>query len=335
MARDPVDDLGGLARRQVRDVDVAGARVPPGRAGGTWPAGDLEALEAVGDRPVGDLHQRRLGERRGQQAESHRRASAPRRRLTDDLDPAPEPGALGDRVVDQHLVVAVGEGRVTRVVARAAGRDVRVDRPEVGRERVAEALDVATRERGGGAAGGPIRAGFLIRISFGRSRWPNQIWSGCSESQATDESDPSISYWSEFFRPGADLADADRAACPVLEAEQDRRGILGRDHAGDGVGRDLGREGLDRTGRLASGADEGGQVGHDLDDALTGHEGHQVEPVRADVADRAERAAAVGLEPPVPVALEQEPVLEVATGDQPDIADLADVTTSWACWLSG
>ena len=47
----------------------------------------------------------------------------------------------------------------------------------------------------------PIRAGFLIRISFGRSRWPSQIWSGCSESQAIDERDPSISYCSEFFRP--------------------------------------------------------------------------------------------------------------------------------------
>ena len=34
-----------------------------------------------------------------------------------------------------------------------------------------------------------------------RSRWPIHSWSGCSESQATAAVDPSISYWSEFFRP--------------------------------------------------------------------------------------------------------------------------------------
>ncbi len=122
---------------------------------------------------------------------------------------------------------------------------------------------------------------------------------------------------------GADLADADRAAGAVLEAQQDRRGVLGGDLAGDGLGGDVGREGLDRAGRLAARLDEGGQVGHDRDDALAGHEGHQVEPVRADVADRPESAAAVRLETPVPVAVEEQPVLEVATGHEPDVADVA------------
>ena len=45
--------------------------------------------------------------------------------------------------------------------------------------------------------------------------------------------------------------------------------------------------------------------------------------MRADVADRAERAAAVRLEPPVPVAVEQQPVLEVAAGHEADVAELA------------
>ena len=36
---------------------------------------------------------------------------------------------------------------------------------------------------------------------MGRSRWPSQIWSGSSESQAIDDSEPSISHWTEFFRP--------------------------------------------------------------------------------------------------------------------------------------
>ena len=58
-------------------------------------------------------------------------------------------------------------------------------------------------------------------------------------------------------------------------------------------------------------------------DALAGDERHQVEPVRADVADGAQRAAALGLEPPVPVALEEQPVLEVAAGDEADVAELA------------
>ena len=73
LGRDLVDDLAGLAGRQVGHVDVARAGVAPGRAGRPRPARDLEALEAVGGRPVGDLHQRRLRERGGQQAELHRR----------------------------------------------------------------------------------------------------------------------------------------------------------------------------------------------------------------------------------------------------------------------
>ena len=56
---------------------------------------------------------------------------------------------------------------------------------------------------------------------------------------------------------------------------------------------------------------------------LAGHEGHEVEPVRPDVADRAQRAAAVRLQPPVPVALEEQPVLEIASGHEPDVAEAA------------
>ena len=44
------------------DVDVAGAGVAAGRAGGARPAGDLERLEADRCRPVGDLEQRRVRE---------------------------------------------------------------------------------------------------------------------------------------------------------------------------------------------------------------------------------------------------------------------------------
>ena len=67
--------------------------------------------------------------------------------------------------------------------------------------------------------------------------------------------------------------------------------------------------------------DEGREVGHHRHDPVAGHERHQVEPVRADVADGAERAAAIRLQPPVPVTGEEEPVLEVAAGHQPDLAE--------------
>ena len=135
-------------------------------------------------------------------------------------------------------------------------------------------------------------------------------------------SDPSISHWSEFFRPGLIWEMLDGAAGAVVEPKQDRRGVLRPDLALDRLADGL-RERLDRAGRLAARLDERRQVGHDADDPLTGDEGHQVEPVRADVADRPQRAAALRLEAPVPVALEEQPVLEIAAGHQPDIADIA------------
>ncbi len=165
-----------------------------------------------------------------------------------------------------------------------------------------------------------MRAGFLSRISLARSRWPNHIWSGFSESQASDDSEPSISYCSEFLRPALIWLIATDAAGAALEAEQDERRVLGRDLALDRVGRPFRAERLDRAGRLHPGVDERGQVGHDRGDALAGHEGHQVHPVRPDVADRPQRAAAARLEAPVPVTGEEQPVLEVAPRDEPDIA---------------
>ena len=117
------------------------------------------------------------------------------------------------------------------------------------------------------------------------------------------------------------------AARAVVEAQQDVGSVLGGDVALDRLGRALGREGLDRAGRLLAHRDERRQVGHHLDDVQAGDEARQVEPVRADVADGAERAATLGLEPPVPVGLEQQPVLEVAAGDQADVAEPAVRTT--------
>ena len=123
-----------------------------------------------------------------------------------DVDPAAERGALGDGVVDEHLVVAGSKVGVRRVRARATGDDIGVDRPEERAERVAEALDMAARQRRRGC-----------RISFGRSRWPSHRWSGVSESHQAALSDPSTSHWSEFFRPALICDTATRPRAPLAK----------------------------------------------------------------------------------------------------------------------
>ena len=97
-----------------------------------------------------------------------------------DVDPAAEPGALGDGVVDQHLVVAVGERR-RRAAARPAARRRR-RRRSPGRARRRCRRSPRRGRRAGPPPRGrpaPIRAGLRSRISFGRSRWPSHSWSGC------------------------------------------------------------------------------------------------------------------------------------------------------------
>ena len=66
----------------------------------------------------------------------------------------------------------------------------------------------------------PMRAGLRMRISFGRSRWPIQAWSGCSQSHAQAPSDPSISYDERVLPARADLRDADGAAGAAVEASR-------------------------------------------------------------------------------------------------------------------
>ena len=57
---------------------------------------------------------------------------------------------------------------------------------------------------------------------------------------------------------------------------------------------------------------------------LPGHPLREVHPVRADVGDRAQRAALLRLEAPVPVGRIEQPVLQVAAVDVPDVAQRAD-----------
>ena len=118
---------------------------------------------------------------------------------------------------------------------------------------------------------------------------------------------------------GAQLRHGELAACPVLEAQQHGRHVLRADVDRHGVRRAVGRERLDGPRGAVADRDERGEVGHHRLHALAGQERREVEPVGADVADGPEGAAALRFEPPVPVGVVEEPVLEVAPGDQPDV----------------
>ena len=62
------DDLLAFGLAETGDVDMAGAGIAAGAAGGDRPAGDLQRREALRARPVGDFEERRRGERRGQES---------------------------------------------------------------------------------------------------------------------------------------------------------------------------------------------------------------------------------------------------------------------------
>ena len=184
---------------------MRGAGVAPARAAPARPARDLEALEPVRGGPIGDVHQERVRERSGQQAESHLgRPSIVRRpcRLPCERLPAgavvaghtapgtgsrttsthrPSTSALGDRLVDEHLVVAVRECRVGRVLRRGRPRRHRHRSARNGRRRCRRTPPSgrpgALRPRDPTA---PMSAGFLMRISLGRSRCPSHSRSGSS-----------------------------------------------------------------------------------------------------------------------------------------------------------
>ena len=98
-----------------------------------------------------------LGERGGQQTESHRdarHAGAARdgRATASTSDPARRalPAIASLTSISSWPSANVGE---RRSAARRPGEDVRVDRPEERPEGVTETLDVAARQRGGRLAG--------------------------------------------------------------------------------------------------------------------------------------------------------------------------------------
>ena len=207
--------------------------VAPGRPGGSRPARDFEDLEPGAGRPIGDLHQRRLGERGCQEAELHRVASragvapaAADRPV--DVDPATLASAGGDGVTDEHLVVAVGEGGVRRSLRRMSGDHVRVDGSEQGAERVGEALDMAGRQGGRGPPGdahqGRVSEQDLVRpVAVPEPQVIGRLGIPCGRAGRA------VDFPLQGVLPaGADLRDGQRAAGTVREAEQDGRDVLGR-----------------------------------------------------------------------------------------------------------
>ena len=220
-----------------------------------------------------------------------------RARVADDVDPAPSAGALGDGVVDEHLVVAVGERRVGRAGRPAGRRRHRRRPPGNGRANVSPKPSTwPTGQRRGRPAGRAHER----RVPDAGSRWAARDGRSTAGRAAPSprrptRADPSISYWSEFFRPALIWRCSPRRGRRSRSAAGSSRRPRSRSSRVDGLGGELGREGLDRAGRLAARLDERRQLGHHRDDPLAGDERHQVEPVRADVADRPERAAALGL----------------------------------------
>src|SRR5262252_4873611 len=70
-----------------------------------------------------------------------------------DLDPAALAGAGGDRVADEHLVVAVRERGIAGAGGDSPGYHVRVNGPEMGAEGVEEPLDMTARQGSGRSPG--------------------------------------------------------------------------------------------------------------------------------------------------------------------------------------
>jgi hypothetical protein len=113
------------------------------------------------------------------------------------------------------------------------------------------------------------------------------------------------------------------AAGAVFVTQEDMSDVLGchfpvdaLDLTGVGVG-------LDGAGRDVAHRMDGEEIGEDLGDAASRDPAGQIEPVRADVGNGAQRAAQFGIEPPVPVGRLVQPVLDVGAVAVSDRADVA------------
>jgi len=78
-------------------------------------------------------------------------------------------------------------------------------------------------------------------------------------------------------------------------------------------GEDFPREGFERLGRLLADGMEGLEIRINFFHMQASDEGQQVEPVRTNIAHSPKRATKPGLQPPVPVGREEQPILQIRT----------------------
>ena len=293
---------------------MRGPRVPAPLPAGSGPAGDLEHLEALARRPLGDLLQRATGERSGQQSELHR--------VT--LHPAAFAVGQRDGVGEHVLDVAVAEGRVVRLVRRAAARDVRVDGAVQLAERVREALGV---RRGQARARGRRRMherrvaeqGLVRPVAVPEPELLVALGVPGERARRAVDLEPS-----EFLRPDRDLrerrpsrarrsrsgrgcARRPRSSSARPRARRRRRSRTSRPRPSAGA----------RTGIAVARSAKTSTIGSPVTNCARSS---QCEPMSPTARSS---PAALGLEPPVPVGRLRQPVLEIAAVHVPDLSELA------------
>ena len=328
------DDVLGLVVGQVGAVDVGHAGVAPRRSFRPRPARHLEHREAVARRPVGDLRQRRVREGGGQQAQSHvalltshsyfTSCSSPQVRST--LAHVP---VRAEAAIASHTATASWpSANVGYVGSRRgpAGGDVAVDVGEQPAERVGVSLDVS-----GGIGGrrharrGHDRGVLLDQLvgptavahpqSLGVLRGPGHRAGGAIDLPLD-----------RVLAAGRHLAHRGGTTQPVLEPQQHSRRVVALHvlpHTLHVIAHGGGAERLDLADGVIALRDERVQIGERLDHRAAGDEPRQVQPVGTDVGDGPQAPLTGGIEAPVPVGVEQQPVLVVAPGDEPRLADRA------------
>ena len=124
---------------------------------------------------------------------------------------------------------------------------------------------------------------------------------------------------------GAHLGDDERAARAVLEAQQHVREVLARRSRARRARRPRRRPENVSTGPVGTRRTRWtvARSANTLATRFPVTKRGEVEPVRADVGDRAELAALLRVEAPVPVGVLEQPVLDVAAVDVEDTAELA------------
>ena len=157
-----------------------------------------------------------------------------------------------------------------------------------------------------------------------RSRWPSQSSSFRSASHASAPSEPSTSSRRLFFRPALTC---ETTAAPAQPPSSRNSRMCAKSSVVIGAStRSTSSAAANVSTSPAGRCRTGNAVVRSAKTALDPPAGdplRKVHPVRADVGDRPQRAALLRLEAPVPVGRIEQPVLEVAAVDVPDLAQRA------------